>query len=259
VDWEDGPVTLPPLTRRLTDGTPLIGILTTLDSPEAAEALALSGVDWLFVDAEHSPGLDPGAVLRIAQAVAGRCYTVARVPGNDDGWIKKVLDAGVDGVIVPHVGSRADARHAVAAAKYPPLGRRSAGLARAHGYGADVPGYLARANETTALVVQIEDVDGVANAAEIISEPGVDAVLIGPYDLSGSMGRPGRVDDPEVRAAIDGVVARCRAAGTPVGIFAATPGAARAELDRGITFLAVGTELSLLSAAIRRMLADLGR
>jgi 2-keto-3-deoxy-L-rhamnonate aldolase RhmA len=240
------------LPRRLRDERPLIGTLVTLDSPEVAETLALGGIEWLFVDTEHAPTLDARAVQRIAQAVAGRCYTVARVPVNEEAWIKKVLDAGADGVIVPHVRNAEDARRAVDAAKYPPLGARSVGIARAQGYGLDFVGYLGRANESTALVLQIEDVDGVHNLAEILDVPGFDAVLIGPYDLSGSMGRLGEVEDPEVRAAVDKVRAGCRTARMPLGIFAATAAAARAEVSSGISFVAVGTDLGLMSGAARQ-------
>jgi 2-keto-3-deoxy-L-rhamnonate aldolase RhmA len=244
------------LPRRLRDERPLIGTLVTLDSPEVAETLALVGIEWLFVDTEHAPALDARAVQRIAQAVAGRCYTVARVPVNEEAWIKKVLDAGADGVIVPHVRNAADARRAVGAAKYPPLGARSVGIARAQGYGLDFVGYLGRANESTALVLQIEDVDGVHNLAEILTVAGFDAVLIGPYDLSGSMGRLGEVEDPEVRAAVDKVRAGCRTAGMPLGIYAATPAAARAEVSSGISFVAVGTDLGLMSGAARQARDD---
>jgi 2-keto-3-deoxy-L-rhamnonate aldolase RhmA len=246
----------PGLPRRLHEGRPLIGTLVTLDSPEVAETLALGGIEWLFIDTEHAPTLDARAVQRIAQAVAGRCYTVARVPVNEEAWIKKVLDAGADGVIVPHVRGAEDARRAVWSAKYPPAGGRSVGIARAQGYGLDFAGYLHRANATTALVLQIEDVEGVQNVAEILAVPGVDALLIGPYDLSGSMGRLGDVAGPEVRAAVDKVRASCQSVGMPLGIYAPTAQAARTEISSGIRFVAVGTDLGLMSGAARQAKAE---
>jgi 2-keto-3-deoxy-L-rhamnonate aldolase RhmA len=245
------------LVGRLDRETPYVGTLVTLASPEAAVALAVAGFDWLFVDMEHSPVLDPAAVLRIVEAVAGRADVLVRVPTNDEAWIKKVLDTGADGVIVPQVNSAGEALRAVDAAKYPPLGRRSVGITPAHGYGADFTGYVERANDSTALVVQIEDIAAVRNLDEILAVPGVDAAFIGPYDLSGSMGRPGQVDDPDVQRAVRRVVDGCAAVAMPLGIFAPTTDAARTALRRGIRFLAVGTDLGLLMGAGRDTVAGL--
>jgi 2-keto-3-deoxy-L-rhamnonate aldolase RhmA len=221
----------------------------TLASTEVAEALVVAGLDWLFVDMEHSPTLDPPAVLHIVQAVAHRIDVLVRVPTNDDAWIKKVLDTGADGVIVPHVRSAAEARQAVLAAKYPPLGRRSVGITPAHGYGAMFASYVASANSTTALVVQIEDIEAVENLDEILAVEGVDAAFIGPYDLSGSMGMLGEVDHPDVRRAISLVTSRCQEVGMPLGIFAGALPAALRELERGMRFVAIGTDIGLLLAA----------
>jgi 2-keto-3-deoxy-L-rhamnonate aldolase RhmA len=237
------------VSQRLGQGSPYVGTLVTLASPEAADALALAGLDWLFVDMEHSPVLDPAAVLRIVQAVAGKADVLVRVPTNDDVWITKVLDTGADGVIVPCVNSAEQARRAVSAAKYPPLGRRSVGITPAHGYGADFAGYIDRANGSTALVVQIEDIAAVEHVDEIIATPGVDAAFIGPYDLSGSMGKLGQVDDPDVQRAIERVVDGCAQVGMPLGFFSMTTDGARKALQRGIRFLAVGTDIGLLMAA----------
>jgi 2-keto-3-deoxy-L-rhamnonate aldolase RhmA len=198
---------------------------------------------------EHSPVLDPAAVLRIVQAVAGKTDVLVRVPTNDDVWIKKVLDTGADGVIVPIVNNAEQARRAVNAARYPPLGRRSVGITPAHRYGADFAGYIERANESTALVVQIEDIVAVDHVDEIIATPGVDAVFIGPYDLSGSMGKLGQIDDPDVQRAIERVVDGCTKVGMPLGLFSTTTDGARKALERGIHFLAVGTDIGLLMAA----------
>jgi 2-keto-3-deoxy-L-rhamnonate aldolase RhmA len=245
------------LSQRLGQESPYVGTLVTLASPEAANALAVAGLDWLFVDMEHSPVLDPTAVLRIVEAIAGKVDVLVRVPTNDEAWIKKVLDTGADGVIVPHVSSADDAVRAVNAAKYPPLGRRSVGITPAHGYGADFAGYIERANGSTALVVQIEDITAVENLDEIIATPGVDAAFIGPYDLSGSMGRLGQVDDPDVQRAIGRVIDGCAEAGMPLGFFSATTEGARAALRRGVRFLAVGTDLGLLMNAGRDIATSL--
>jgi 2-keto-3-deoxy-L-rhamnonate aldolase RhmA len=233
----------------LAQDRPYLGTLVTLASPEAAEVLVIAGFDWLFVDLEHSPVLDPAAVLRIVQAVAHRIDVLVRVPTNDDGWIKKVLDTGADGVIVPHVRSASEAQRAVQAAKYPPLGRRSVGITPAHGYGATFGSYVDSANASTALVVQIEDIEAVENLDEILAVEGVDAAFVGPYDLSGSMGKLGQVDDADVRQAIERVVSRCRDVGMPLGIFAGALPAALREFEQGMRFVAVGTDIGLLLGA----------
>jgi 2-keto-3-deoxy-L-rhamnonate aldolase RhmA len=237
------------LSERLALDTPYVGTLVTLASPEVAEALVIAGFDWLFVDMEHSPVLDPAAVLRIVQAVGRRVDVFVRVPTNDDAWIKKVLDTGADGVIVPHVSSASDARRAVASAKYPPLGRRSVGITPAHGYGATFGSYVVEANTSTALIAQIEDIEAVENLDEILAVEGVDAAFIGPYDLSGSMGKLGQVDDPEVRQAVSRVVSRCQEVGMPLGIFAGALPAAVREFEGGMRFVAVGTDIGLLLGA----------
>lgn len=239
------------LRAKLHDGSPMLGTVVTVDSPQVAEALVVAGVQWLFLDSEHSAALDPGAVQRIVQAVGSRCPTVVRVPTNDATWIHKALDAGADGVIVPHVRSAADARRAVSAAKYPPLGARSVGIARAHGYGLRFAEYLGSANDRTALVVQIEDIDAVEALPEILGVSGVDAVFVGPYDLSGSMGLLGQIDHPSVRAAVDEVRRVCVETGMPLGIFTATAEAARAEVKSGSRLIAVGTDLGLMTSAAR--------
>lgn len=250
-------MTLPALPTRLASAPPLIGTLVTMENPEAAEALAISGMHWLFVDAEHSPTLDAGAIQRIAQAVAGRAYVIARVPASDEGWIARILDCGADGVIVPHVRSADDARRWVRAAKYPPLGGRGVGIARAHSYGMDVAGYLARANDATALILQIEDADAVGNIDDIVRVPGYDAIFIGPYDLSGSMGRLGEVDDPAVRAAVQQIRTACEAAKVPFGIFAGTTERAADELDHGASFVAIGSDIALMARTARATLDSL--
>lgn len=252
-------MTLSALPNRLATAPPLIGTLVTMENPEAAEALVISGMHWLFVDAEHSPTLDTRSIQRITQAVAGRAYVIARIPVADEGWIARILDSGADGVIVPHVRSADDARRWVRAAKYPPLGTRGVGIARAHGYGMDLAGYLSRANDATALILQIEDAEAVRHIDDIVAVRGYDAVFIGPYDLSGSMGRLGKVDDPAVRAAVAQVRAACGAANVPFGIFSGTADAAADELAHGASFVAIGSDIGLMAGTARATLDSLHR
>src|SRR5215469_17205822 len=222
----------PSLKDALRQQKPLIGTLLTTASPEVAEVLALTGFDWLFIDLEHG-SLSVQDAQRAIQAVAGRSFTVVRVPDATAENVKRVLDIGCDGIIAPHVNTADEARRIVALAKYPPDGERSAGLGRAQGYGLNFADYIASANAQTVIILQIEHQDGVANIDEILHVQGIDALFIGPYDLSGSMGILGQVSDARVVTAIDKVRAACAASNTPLGIFCATAELASAAVERG--------------------------
>jgi 2-keto-3-deoxy-L-rhamnonate aldolase RhmA len=236
------------LPEALRSGAPLLGVLVSVRSPEVAEALALTGVDWLFVDLEHSL-IDVAAAQAILQAVAGRAFTVLRVVANAPEHFKRALDTGCDGVMVPMVRTVAEARAAVLAARYPPLGERSVGIGRAHGYGLRFAAYTSEANARTALILQVEHIDAVEAIAELVAIKGVDAIFLGPYDLSGSMGLLGQVNHPKVVSAMDQVRAACTAAGLPLGIFCATTEQAEVELGRGATLVVAGTDLGLMTGA----------
>ena len=196
--------------QRLRSGKRLIGTMVTLSTPSTAEILAEVGYQWLFVDAEHGP-LETAELLGILQAVSDRVPCVIRVPKNDDGLIKKALDLGAAGIIVPNVNSADEAAAVVDAARYAPEGSRGVGLARAHGYGLSFAEYVENANDHIAVIVQAEHKDAVENIEAIASVPGVDAVLLGPYDLSASLGKMGEISDPVVTAAIDRITEACKA------------------------------------------------
>ena len=232
---------------------PALGTLLSLPSPEIAEICAAAGFDWLFLDMEHGL-LDAAAVQRMIQAVAGRCPCLVRVPENEPAWIGRALDTGADGLIFPHVNSAAEARACVRAAQYSPQGERSVGVARAQGYGARLAESIAAANAETALVAQIEHVLGVRAMAEILEVAGIDAVFVGPYDLSASLGIPGRVEDSAVQDAIGEVLKAAKKSGRPAGIFAGAPEAARSALGRGFSFVCVATETLLLADAGRAVI-----
>ena len=194
--------------QRLKRGDTLIGSLLQMPLPECAEIFVQAGYDWLFVDMEHSP-MDARAALNILTAVDSRVPCVVRVPWNDEAYIKKALDIGATGIIVPLVNTVEDARLAVARCKYPPAGIRSVGITRAQRYDLTFDDYMQRANEDIAVIVQIEHVKAVSNIEGILDVPGIDGVFVGPFDLSGSMDKPGKINDPEVQAAIQRVVQAC--------------------------------------------------
>lgn len=234
-----------PFKARLAAGEILYGTLLTIGSTEVAELLAGAGFDWIFLDAEHG-ALDPRDVLHLLQAIGGRTPTLVRVPALDEAWIKRALDAGADGIIVPQVGSAEEAERVVRFAQYPPRGRRGLGTARANRYGLGVAEYLGTVSGRVTVVVQAETSEAVQNIQAIARVPGLDAVFVGPYDLSASLGYPGEVDHPEVRAAIARVSGVCREAGVRTGIFAMAAEGLRAHLPAGFTLLAAGVDTALL-------------
>jgi 2-keto-3-deoxy-L-rhamnonate aldolase RhmA len=231
-----------------------VGPVITLPCPAAAEVLAEVGYDWFFIDGEHGP-MDIGHIVGILQAVQGRCPCLVRVPSSEDVFIKRALDAGADGIIAPLVNSAETAQRVVDSAKYPPDGKRSVGGGRAHTYGFTFNRYLATANARVAVVIQVEHVQAARNIASILDVAGIDAIFIGPYDLSASLGKPGRIDDPEVQAQIVAVRDACRKRGMPLGIFVAAAAAAPPYIQQGFTLLAVGADAGLLGEAAARSLA----
>jgi 2-dehydro-3-deoxyglucarate aldolase/4-hydroxy-2-oxoheptanedioate aldolase len=246
------------LKARLRAGELLRGTLLTIGATEVADLLAGAGFDWLFVDAEHG-ALDPRDVLLILQVVAGRTPCLVRVPTLDEAWIKRVLDAGADGIIVPQVSTAEQAERAVRYAHYPPRGTRGLGTGRANRYGLGLAGHLDRAREQVAVVVQAETADAVRNVAAIARVPDLDAVFVGPFDLSASLGHPGDLDHPEVQSAIARVAEVCLGAGVRTGIFALGAAGLRGRPREGFTLLAAGVDAALLGGAAEMLVQDLRR
>jgi 2-dehydro-3-deoxyglucarate aldolase/4-hydroxy-2-oxoheptanedioate aldolase len=234
----------------------LIGPLLTLASPQVAELFALAGCDWVWIDLEHTP-LSFEQAQQLIQAVGERCGTVVRVPWNDPVHIKQALDLGCDGIVVPQVRSAEEARQAVAAAKYPPAGVRSVGIARAQQYGMTLQDYVLTANERVAILLQIEHIDAVPHMADILAVPGVDAIIVGPYDLSASMGKPGRIGDADVATVVAGIAQACNEQKVAWGAFAPDAASAKTQMARGATLLAVGTDTMYLWKGAKAALAEL--
>lgn len=244
------------LRERLLRGRRLVGTIVTLPTPEVSEILAGAGFDWLFVDVEHAPmGFrDAQALL---QAAGNSCPCLVRVPAGEEVWIKKALDIGAAGVIVPQVHSAAQAGRIVGLCKYPPEGSRGVGVARAQGYGSRLGEYIATANEQLAVVIQAESEAAVRNIDSIVKVPGVDAIFIGPYDLSASLGKPGAVTDPEVTGAIAAVRKSCLNAGVALGAFGVDAQAVQPFIEQGFTLIAVGIDTLFLSGKARDVLSGI--
>ena len=229
------------IRARLQKGDLLIGTVISISAPEVAEIMAEVGYDWLFIDSEHA-SFNPQAAQGILQAVDHRCPCVIRIPSNTEVWIKKALDIGAAGVIAPGVNSAAEAEQIVRLCKYPPRGTRGVGIGRAHGYGLKFKEYVANANDRIAVIVQAENTNAIKNIFEIVKVPDIDAVLIGPYDLSASMGKMGNLNDAEIQAAMARILEACRDAGVPVGIFADSARSAAPFIQQGYTLIAIGTD-----------------
>ncbi len=241
--------------KKLNDHEMLVGTIVSLASPEVAEVLSQAGFDWLFLEAEHAP-LDALAIQHLLQG-AGSTPCLVRLQRSDEVWIKQALDVGAAGIIAPMVNSAEQAAQVVRWAKYAPLGTRGVGVSRAHGYGFKFQEYVSHANDGTVVVVQAEHIDAVNNIEAIVQVPGVDAVLVGPYDLSASLGRPGEVTHPEVKSAIEHITQVCQATQMPLGIFGMTLEAVKPYIERGYTLVIVSIDTVLLGNAARQLLAQL--
>jgi 2-keto-3-deoxy-L-rhamnonate aldolase RhmA len=224
--------------------------------PGVAEILANAGYDWLVVDCEHS-AIDVEGFTALARGMHGRGpLPLARVRENDTLAIRQMLDAGAQGIIVPLVNNADEARRAVAAAKYPPQGIRGFCFSRMNDYGVNFDEYAAAANDNIALIVMIESRQAVEEIDKILNVSGVDGVLIGPYDLSGSYELTGQTNHPTIRAAREKVAAACQRHGKSAGLHLVHPTRESIQdtIDHGFTFIALGVDMVFLNEASRSAL-----
>lgn len=192
-----------PLKARLKANEKLAGAWCQLASPMTAELLSKAGFDWLLLDLEHGPGDILNLISQIQAMASGPALPVVRAPWNDFVAIKRILDAGAYGVIIPYVNTRSEAEAAVRACNYPPKGIRGiAASPRIAGYGLNLNQYLQRANDELLIITQVETAQAVENLGEILQTNGLDGVFIGPMDLAASLGHLGNPAHPEVQAVI---------------------------------------------------------
>ncbi len=229
-------------------GSPQTGMWVCSGSSLVAEICAGSGLDWLLIDAEHSPnGLE--SILSQLQAVQGYpIQAVVRPPVGDTVLLKQYLDLGVQNLLIPMVDTAEQAAAIVRAVRYPPHGVRGVGsaLARASRWNR-IDGYLGRADKTITVLVQVETVTAVSNVASIAAVDGVDGVFIGPSDLAASMGHLGQQDHPDVVSAVEHCIRTVTGLGKPAGVNAFAPATARRYLDAGVDFILVGADVALLA------------
>jgi len=243
----------------LGDGRILAG-WTSLAHPSIAEIFSRMGIDFLGIDLEHSTIDQEQSQRIIAACHAGGCLCLPRIPTHDQQTIKRLLDSGADGIIAPTVETAEQAAQLVTWMKYPPMGRRGYGIARAQGYGFDFEAYTTRWNDVSTLIVQIESVQGVDNIDAILSVEGVDGAMVGPYDLSGSLGVSGQIDHPKVREAGKRVAEACRRHGKASGTQSVAPTveSVNRNFEDGYTFVVLASDIFLLWKWSAEM-AELGR
>lgn len=241
------------LKKKLQQNALTIGSWITIGHTSIVEIMASAGFDWLTIDLEHSAMDFEKSLAMISQVQGCGLPVLVRVAENDPNFIKRVMDAGANGVIVPMVNSAADAAAAVAAVKYPPAGKRGVGLARAQGYGQRFDDYLQWLNESSVVIAQVEHIDSVRNIDDILRVEGIDGIMIGPYDLSASMGIPGKYELPEVTEAIRKVETACKKHGKPLGfhVIKADHRAAIDKISNGYNFIAFSIDFMLLGEKVR--------
>ncbi len=232
--------------RAILAGQTQIGLWSHLCSAISTEILASAGFDWLLLDMEHSPNELPELLAQLHAMKGGTASAIVRPPWNDMVTFKRLLDIGVQTLLVPYVQTEEEARNAVAYTRYPPHGVRGyAGAPRASGYGR-VKDYAHRCADELCVLVQVETVQGLQNLESIARVDGVDGVFIGPGDLSAALGHLGNPKHPEVLAAIDSAIARIRACGKAAGILTGDERLAHHYAAQGCLFVAVGADQNLL-------------
>jgi 4-hydroxy-2-oxoheptanedioate aldolase len=249
-----------PVKRKLREGGCSIGSWITIASPTIAELMGNIGFEWLGIDCEHAAiGLESTQVLM--QAMAGTCATpIVRVATNDHVMIKRVLDMGADGIMVPMVNSAAEAEQAVRATRFPPRGVRGVGLARAHGYTVENRAeYLNEMDEEVLLIIQCEHRDSVKSIGEILKVDGYDGIFVGHDDMAASMGLLGHPEHPDVVSAIETVLKAAKNAGVAVGIPARTAEETQMRLEQGFRFIQLGVDVLYLGDGCKEKCRDMCR
>ena len=227
-----------------------IGLWSTLGSAMVAELIGHAGFDWLLIDTEHSPNELPAIVAQLQAMQTGTASAVIRPAWNDPVLIKRILDIGVQSLLIPFVETAEAAAAAVAATRYPPDGIRGVSTgSRAAGYGR-IKDYPKAAGAEICVLVQIETKKGVDNIEAIANTPGVDGVFVGPADLSASLGHLGDQLNPAVQDTIGRVLAACQKAGKPAGYLTGNEAESKKWLDAGFRFVAVGTDNGVLVNAV---------
>jgi 4-hydroxy-2-oxoheptanedioate aldolase len=245
----------------LKAGKPSVGTWLSLGSITAARFMARAGFAWLTTDIEHSLVDWETATHMFASIADAGCIALARVPANRHDHIKRVLDNGAHGIVVPMVNSRDEALAAVSAVLYPPAGNRSVGgSVHALNFDTSANDYYAHANEELLIVLQCEHIRAVEDADSIFSVPGIDAIFVGPNDLAASMrGKDGRPPSAEAtKEAMKHILATCRKHKVAPGLHCGSAEEARLRIEEGWQLIAIGSELKMLLNGANEVIQKLG-
>ena len=238
----------------LHSGKPALGSWVQIGHPDVAEIMASVGFDWLVLDNEHGPLSIETSQLLIQGMSSTETVPMVRVPWNDMVEIKRALDIGAYGVVIPSVNSKEEAQYAVRACQYPPAGVRGVGPRRASRYGLDMTEYVHQANDEILVVVQVETPQAIEHIDEILSVDGIDAFFIGPYDLSASLGYLGQPDHPKVVETFYKLLDAGKRAGVAGGIHATSLELAQRYIGRGFQFVALSGDGGLLIRGCQEIL-----
>lgn len=241
---------MPNFRETCTSGAPLFGTFCAIPHPVAMEVTAAAGLDFVCIDWEHAQIGREKLEELVRAADLHRVPAMVRVPDHAREWTAFALDAGASGVLVPRVSTAGQARAAVLATRYPPLGERGVGPGRASGYGYRIGSYLANANDALTLAIQIETAEGLANIHEIVEVAGVDLIFIGPGDLSVSLGIKQDERETLLLDAITRISAASRAAGKTVGIFVGSADSVSQWRNLDISFFMLGSDTVFLGSAV---------
>lgn len=250
-----------PVKAGLRAGKPQVGTWLSFGHVHACRLMGRIGFPWLTLDMEHSP-IDWSQASQVFGAIADAgCVPLARVPQGSFDYIKRVLDAGAMGIVVPMVDTVEQAKTAIAAAKYPPVGNRSLGGGlHSLNFDASAGDYYAKANDEILVVLQTESPTGVDNAEEIYSLPGVDAIFVGPVDLKARMRKTvdEEIDPDALEELLQRVLATGKKVGTPVGLHVQAVEQVRHRVEEGWQFIAIGSELKMMVSEAQRIVSELG-
>ena len=245
------------IDEQAREGKFCLGMWIASDSSAIAELLGHLGFDWILLDLEHGIGGESALWQQLQAIRSTPTDAIVRVVTNDPGQIKRALDMGASGIMVPFVNTADDARRAVNAMQYPPSGCRGvAGLSGANRFGLDFKDYFANANQILK-VMQIETAQGVSNVEQIAKVDGVDVIFVGPLDLSVNLGIPAEYDHPRLKESIKHVVQACKNNGKIAGMFLPSPGLVADAVAEGFTFVAFGTEMDILRDTVNTIVGEL--
>ena len=249
------------LKKKLKEGKLSLGSWITIGNPIVAEVMACSGFEWLTIDMEHSAITLDVAQNLIRTVELNNCIPLVRVRENNPYIIKQVMDAGAHGVIVPMVNSKSDSEAAVKAVRYPPIGFRGVGLARAQDYGFNFEGYKKWLEKDSIVIVQIEHIDAVKNLKEILTTNGVDGFIVGPYDISGSLGIPGEFEKPEFKKHIAEIMKLAKEIKKPAGfhVIPPDPNEVKRIIKLGYKFVAISLDTLFLGTLCRNITKDINK